>query len=367
MSIQAMVRVFSLDVDANLKWILMCIADNANPFGEGAWPSVSTLVTKSSMSERTVQRCLAELSEIGLIKRVKSSRSPTGQEIKLCFMGEFQARPRANTANCPPGLRGKLVEVFEAVCQYCGGEGDGENGPDGRTWNVDRILPGSRGGSYAPENITLSCSTCNIKKKDKEALSPPDSLASRGVKLAPLTDSGVSDWPPEWCQDDTPGVPNSTESGVKLAPESSLTVLEPFFNPNEEEKNSLRDLEEAQSSQDQKEGNFHDFKIKFRHLTGKSVVKRAEAENNFHKLCREYGEDVILDALEKWAESKGGKKGLKNYHIASMFFFEECEEVIEASRIVEEKKDFVYVDPSAPKPGDEESRKWMLERIKKNG
>lgn len=45
---------------------LLAIADNADEFGY-AWPSVETIARKAAMSERGAQKCLAKLSEAGLV------------------------------------------------------------------------------------------------------------------------------------------------------------------------------------------------------------------------------------------------------------------------------------------------------------
>ncbi len=38
------------------------------------------------------------------------------------------------------------------------------NGPNGRPWHIDHAIPFSRGGSYATENLVLSCASCNTSK-----------------------------------------------------------------------------------------------------------------------------------------------------------------------------------------------------------
>ncbi len=64
-------------------------------------------------------------------------------------------------------LRERAIIAF-LCCSYCGGEHrDDGMGPDGRPWQLDRIYPGVLGGEYRPDNVTLSCATCNIQKKDE--------------------------------------------------------------------------------------------------------------------------------------------------------------------------------------------------------
>lgn len=44
--------------------------------------------------------------------------------------------------------------------------------PDGSAWEIDRIVPGSKGGGYEAHNVTLSCKPCNRVKGAK--LAPQD-------------------------------------------------------------------------------------------------------------------------------------------------------------------------------------------------
>lgn len=57
----------------------------------------------------------------------------------------------------------------EWKCSYCGGDGDHKRGPDGRVWHVDHVYPRKHGGDNEPDNMTLSCATCNLKKNAKSA------------------------------------------------------------------------------------------------------------------------------------------------------------------------------------------------------
>lgn len=63
-------------------------------------------------------------------------------------------------------LRNKIIKRDHSICSYCGEAGTTQGGPDGLAWNIDHVIPVSRGGRTVPGNLTLSCGTCNSQKKD---------------------------------------------------------------------------------------------------------------------------------------------------------------------------------------------------------
>ena len=54
------------------------------------------------------------------------------------------------------GYRG-ILERDEHICQYCGKKAN----------TVDHVIPKSRGGSAAPNNLVAACLACNQKKADR--------------------------------------------------------------------------------------------------------------------------------------------------------------------------------------------------------
>src|SRR5574341_1003463 len=40
-------------------------------------------------------------------------------------------------------FRARIIEAFARRCIHCGKEGNEDKGPDGRTWTIDRLIPGS--------------------------------------------------------------------------------------------------------------------------------------------------------------------------------------------------------------------------------
>lgn len=66
MSVKAMQWVWEHSRSGgNLRLVLLAIADSADHDGDNAWPSVATIAAKCSLSERTVQRAIQVLEEMG--------------------------------------------------------------------------------------------------------------------------------------------------------------------------------------------------------------------------------------------------------------------------------------------------------------
>ena len=87
-------------------------------------------------------------------------------------------------------LLARAIKAYDRICAYCEQSGDRlisadgrthDLGPDGKKWELDRILPGRLGGSYAAANVALSCHTCNQKKLGNFTMRPPLSLADRAA------------------------------------------------------------------------------------------------------------------------------------------------------------------------------------------
>jgi hypothetical protein len=98
---------------------------------------------------------------------------------KLTFALAPKVGSHRGSRECPRDLRLLVIHAFCSTCQYCNKSGDETLGPDNRRWHVDRVIPGSKGGEYTPDNVTLACATCNVRKKDKTVEIIPFVLSQR--------------------------------------------------------------------------------------------------------------------------------------------------------------------------------------------
>lgn len=65
------------------------------------------------------------------------------------------------------GLRRRIIERDAFTCSYCHGEGEPNRDPDGNVWEIDHVIPVSKGGRTHQGNLTLSCFRCNRTKSNK--------------------------------------------------------------------------------------------------------------------------------------------------------------------------------------------------------
>lgn len=70
MSIRFLNIAWSAKVSPAQKLVLLSLSDQANDDGV-CWPSVATIQGRTSMSERTVFRCLSELEQLGFVRRMQ--------------------------------------------------------------------------------------------------------------------------------------------------------------------------------------------------------------------------------------------------------------------------------------------------------
>lgn len=200
MSVKVMGQVWELDLDHSRQSVLIAMADHADHEGEHVFPSIALISWKTGYSERQIQRILRSLEASGLIEVVGNQEGGRGKttEYRLRLeRGRKKAPFRSEKNEATPSLRDKVMKRDGQVCQHCKSSGDAKLGPDGRPWQLDRIIPGKLNGKYTLENVCLSCETCNKRK---------------GAKIAPFT---------------TERVPSTTQKGAIAVAPPLLTVSEP--------------------------------------------------------------------------------------------------------------------------------------------
>jgi 5-methylcytosine-specific restriction endonuclease McrA len=76
---------------------------------------------------------------------------PTPLVIRLRYMVKVPYHRRTTLS------RRAVFARDEHRCQYCGGHAD----------SIDHVLPRSRGGEHAWENVAAACRPCNLRKRDR--------------------------------------------------------------------------------------------------------------------------------------------------------------------------------------------------------
>ncbi len=141
MSVQAIAYVISQRIeDAGAKLVAMVLANYVDARTGLAFPTIRSLAEDASQSERTVQRKLKELSDLGLIHDpqgdVPAHRPATGQPLPAAPAGVVPPRGDAGAAPPPEApARGDSVTPHnpDEGCQPVTGEGDSVVTPEGDT------------------------------------------------------------------------------------------------------------------------------------------------------------------------------------------------------------------------------------------
>jgi len=95
LSVKWMAAVFELDLPSSHKLVLLVLADHADNDGRNAWPSVSLISKKTSLSERTVRASLVSLRDSKQISIEKGATWDRPNSYRLNFL------TGANTAPLP--------------------------------------------------------------------------------------------------------------------------------------------------------------------------------------------------------------------------------------------------------------------------
>ncbi len=200
-------QVFDLALTHSQAWVLLAMADHADHLGERVWPSVPLVAWKTGMSPRQVKRIIAELRALGALEIVDAASGRPGEanHYRLNLDAVPRKPPFSHLSNLSSNRRKHLLAGLLAkggpVCRHCQQPGTNDLAPDGRAWEVDRIVPGSAYGLYTEDNVVLSCGPCNKAKKDRNP--------QTGAMAAPVPAGETG------AKSETERVPNRKETGAK--------------------------------------------------------------------------------------------------------------------------------------------------------
>lgn len=229
MSIPAVGFAFAQQLPATQKWLLVCLADYADEWGDSIFASLEELSDRTSLSRATLQRTFRDLLACGILVRVAKS-TPFSPPFYRIVMPEPEpgTKPR-HDRDCPNALRAAVKYAFQYVCEYCHQPGTPEKGPDGHRWTVDRLVPGKDGGRYVPANVTLACRFCNTKKRVGPPPAGTRSLADKTLEATPQIDT--PDGPTINRPNDPPEVAGCDMGGITARPDP---LLDPGSDPLED-------------------------------------------------------------------------------------------------------------------------------------
>ena len=135
MSVKALTWAFEQPVNATEKVVLLALADHADEHGV-CWPSISLLVKRAHVGERTVQRAIQSLEDNGFVireRRVRENGSDTSNLYRL-MLSKVSQSVSAEISVDQRGSRGVKLAPHEGGVTQTGGEGvtqtGGEDGLD---------------------------------------------------------------------------------------------------------------------------------------------------------------------------------------------------------------------------------------------
>lgn len=167
----------------NDRLLLLAIADHAGDDGDHAWPSVKTLADKATCSERTVQRRIQHLEEIGCLTVVRGA-GQNGTHRYRVHMDDAAKKPDKASRKRPaavekavgnPGGGDKLSpppEVGEGgdrlspgVTQLCRSRGDTWVSPERPERPTTPQPPSRAGGRRCAHGKTSGCRPCGTSPR----------------------------------------------------------------------------------------------------------------------------------------------------------------------------------------------------------
>ena len=95
MSVKVMGLVWDLEIERDLKYILLAYADHADHEGKNIFPAVATIARKTGYSERSVQAITRQLESLGLL--LEDGKGPKGtNKWRIPLQGGAEIAPVQN-------------------------------------------------------------------------------------------------------------------------------------------------------------------------------------------------------------------------------------------------------------------------------
>lgn len=139
MSVKAITWAFDRPVSATEKVVLLALADHADEHGM-CWPSISLLVKRAHVGERTVQRALQSLEDGGFIARERRQRENGSDTSNLYLLNmDGSQRKPTDTSVTKGGVNLAPHAVHGGVIQT-GGEGVTQTGGEGGLHDTPRTI-----------------------------------------------------------------------------------------------------------------------------------------------------------------------------------------------------------------------------------
>jgi HNH endonuclease len=182
MSLEVKVRAMNQSWGPPLhRFVAMAIADVVSPCND-CTVSLDFITEFTEIAENNVKEILHDLQQTGSIRVTPAARE--GRYLIIFPECEDLCNPAIPISE-KQVYRARAVAAFARRCVHCGNEGDDEYGPDGRVWTLDRLLPGSKGGTYKLSNVALSCFTCNVKRGNRPLTVTVESLKEKEMGQPP--------------------------------------------------------------------------------------------------------------------------------------------------------------------------------------
>lgn len=164
-----------LDDDPIAVAVLVAYARSADEHGKGAYPGIDTLMRRTRLSDRTVQRKTDKLLDLGLIRPGDQSlvaHLPANLRPPVVDVAVELRRPPAEGGRREKKRQDRKHDRAEVIVFLVGRDGPGCRGcglipDDVLTLQVDHVTPRALGGGHTVANFQLLCGPCNLDKRAK--------------------------------------------------------------------------------------------------------------------------------------------------------------------------------------------------------